>query len=199
MNKNESKYFNTAIKMDRAFLEILDRKEFSYITVKEICEKAGVNRSTFYLHYETIEDLLCESVEYLNEQFSSFMNQDVENFSKRVESDSAAELYLITPEYLIPYLEYIKAHNRLFLTAIKNTKTLRLDNIYDKMFRLVFVPILDKYNVPVEQRHYIMAFYIQGIMAIISEWLKDDCKEDVEYIMGIIQQCVQRPAYDVLP
>lgn len=196
MNKNESKYFNTAIKMGRAFLEILDRKEFSYITVKEICEKAGVNRSTFYLRYETIEDLLCESVEYLNEQFSSFMNQDAENFSKCMESNSAAELFLITPEYLIPYLEYIKAHSRLFLTAVKNTKTLRLDNIYDKMFRLVFVPVLDIYNVPVGQRRYIMSFYIQGIIAIISEWLKDDCREDVEYIVGIFQQCVQRPVYD---
>lgn len=198
MNKNESKYFNTAIKMDKAFLEILDMKEFAYITVKEICEKAGVNRSTFYLHYENIEDLLCESVEYLNEQFSSFMNHNIEKFSKGMESNSAAELYLITPEYLIPYLEYIKAHNRLFLTAVKNTKTLRLDNIYDKMFKLVFVPILDKYNVPVEQRRYIMSFYIQGIMAVIYEWLKDDCREDVEYIMGIIQQCVQRPVYDAL-
>ena len=31
MNKNESKYFNTAIKMDQAFLELLEK------TVKEIC------------------------------------------------------------------------------------------------------------------------------------------------------------------
>ena len=32
-----------------------------YITVKEICEKAGVNRSTFYLHYENTTDLLQET------------------------------------------------------------------------------------------------------------------------------------------
>ena len=36
MNKNESKYFNTAIKMDQAFLELLEKKDFAYITVKEI-------------------------------------------------------------------------------------------------------------------------------------------------------------------
>ncbi len=40
--------------MDKAFLDLLQRKDFSFITVKEICEKAGVNRSTFYLHYETV-------------------------------------------------------------------------------------------------------------------------------------------------
>ena len=50
MNKNESKYFNTAVKMDKAFLALLEKKDFAYITVKEICEEAGVNRSTFYLH-----------------------------------------------------------------------------------------------------------------------------------------------------
>ena len=47
LNKSESKYFNTAVRMDKAFLELLGTKSFEYITVKEICEKAGVNRSTF--------------------------------------------------------------------------------------------------------------------------------------------------------
>ncbi|MDD6522302.1 MAG: hypothetical protein PUF35_09550 [Subdoligranulum sp.] len=34
-----------------------------------MCEVAGVNRSTFYLHYETMSDLLSESVGRMNEQF----------------------------------------------------------------------------------------------------------------------------------
>ena len=65
MNKSESKYYNTACLMDQALLLLLEKKDFDYITVKEICEKAGVNRSTFYLHYETIDDLLMESIDYL--------------------------------------------------------------------------------------------------------------------------------------
>ena len=36
MNKNESKYFNTAIKMDQSFLELLEKKDFTYITDKQI-------------------------------------------------------------------------------------------------------------------------------------------------------------------
>lgn len=69
INRSESKYFNTALKMDKAFLELLSQKDFVFITVKEICEKAGVNRSTFYLHYETVADLLSESADYIYEQF----------------------------------------------------------------------------------------------------------------------------------
>ena len=52
MNKNESKYFNTAILFDEALIYLLENKDIEYITIKEICNKAGVNRSTFYLHYE---------------------------------------------------------------------------------------------------------------------------------------------------
>lgn len=62
MNKNESKYFNTALFMNEALLSLLEKKNFEYITVKELCNKAGVNRSTFYLHYETMNDLLNETI-----------------------------------------------------------------------------------------------------------------------------------------
>ena len=56
MNRSESRYFATAARMDEAFLTLLAKKDFEYITVKEICEVAEVNRSTFYLHYETMSD-----------------------------------------------------------------------------------------------------------------------------------------------
>ena len=34
MNKNESKYFITAIKMDEALIKLLEKKDFEYITIK---------------------------------------------------------------------------------------------------------------------------------------------------------------------
>lgn len=69
MNKAESKYFNTALLMDKALIELMAKKSLEFITVKEICEKAGVNRSTFYLHYETISDLLSETLEFTMKEF----------------------------------------------------------------------------------------------------------------------------------
>lgn len=193
MNKNESRYFNTAIKMDQAFLELLETKDFSYITVKEICAKAKVNRSTFYLHYETLQDLLSESVEYMNDQFLDHMKQDTEAFMTQIKDDSINKLYLITPKYLMPYLSYIKKYKRLFLTAVTKAEVLSLHENYNRLFQHVFAPILDRYQVPIENRRYIMAFYIQGIMAIIEEWLKDDCRDTIEHIMSMIQHCVMNP------
>ena len=193
MNKNESKYFNTAIKMDQAFWELLEKKDFAYITVKEICEKAKVNRSTFYLHYETLEDLLCESVAYMNEQFLAHMKQDSASFLEQMADCPLEDLYLITPKYLLPYLEYIKEHKRLFETAVAKAQILRLDDSYHKMFQHVILPIMERYHVPAGDRSYIMAFYIQGIMAIITQWLKDDCKDTTEHVMKVIQDCVIMP------
>ena len=192
MNRSESKYFATAARMDEAFLKILEKKDFAYITVKEICETAGVNRSTFYLHYETMADLLAECAAYMNERFISYMEQDVETFVAKLHDCPMEELYLITPEYLTPYLRYIKENQRLFRTGLENAATLRMEDSYAGLFRHVITPILDRYGVPQQDRPYLMAFYMQGLMAIISEWLKDDCRDSIEHITAVMQKCVAR-------
>lgn len=192
MNRNESRYFNTARKMDAAFLELLEKKDYAYITVKEICAHAGVNRSTFYLHYETMDDLLTESVESLNAHFNAHMQRDAAAFAPRFQDCPFDELYLITPKYLMPYLEYIREHKRLFWTVVKNTRVLRLEETYDSLFDFVFTPILERYRVPEKDRVYIMRFYLSGLMAIFKEWLKADCEEPIENIIGIIQQCIMQ-------
>ena len=94
-------------------MALLDKKNFAYITVKEIYEAAGVNRSTFYLHYETMADLLSESVSHMNEQFLAHMKKDTDAFVTKMRDCPMDELYLITPEYLTPYLGYIEQHKRL--------------------------------------------------------------------------------------
>ena len=190
MNKSESKYFNTARKMDEAFLQLLEKKDFAYITVKEICEAAKVNRSTFYLHYETMDDLLTESTSHMNEQFLAYMKQDAAVFITKLRDCPLNELYLVTPEYLTPYLNYIKEHKRLFCTAMQNAAVLRMGDAYDQMFRHVFLPILERYKVPEQDRSYMMEFYIHGLMAVIAEWLKNDCEDTIEHVIAVMQKCV---------
>ena len=56
MNKSEAKFHNTAVKMDDALVLLLEHKEFKDISIMDVCEKAGVNRSTFYAHYENLYD-----------------------------------------------------------------------------------------------------------------------------------------------
>lgn len=184
MNKSESKYFNTAIKMDKAFLDLLAEKDFEYITVKDICKRAGVNRSTFYLHYETVADLLDESVEYMSNDFLKYFSEN--DIRAKIKNSPLDELMFIKPDYIIPYLSYIKDNKKLFQTAVLHSGTLQLDKNYKKLFEYVFSPILTRFDVPENERHYTMAFYINGIIALIMEWLKNNCRESIEDIADII-------------
>lgn len=192
MKKSESRYFNTALRMDQAFLKLLEKKDMEYITVKEICEAAGVNRSTFYLHYETIGDLLAESVQYMNEQFLKHMKLCAEVFVSRIRDCPLDELYLVTPAYLKPYLEYIAQNKRLFRTVLKNSGSLGLDRIYSRMMRHIFTPILERFQIAEPDRPYMVAFYINGLMAILSEWLKNDCADSIHHVCAVMEQCVMQ-------
>ena len=114
MNKNESKYFNTARKMDEALIALLSEKDFEFITVKDICKMAEVNRSTFYLHYETIQDLHSETMEYLNDKFLSYFDESTEVVSK-ISKLPLENLVLVKETYLKPYLLFIQENRRVFL------------------------------------------------------------------------------------
>ena len=190
MNKSESKYFHTARKMDLALMELLEKKEFEYITIKEICAKAGVNRSTFYLHYENTRDLLTEAVEQMLMDFREYFPQDQELVIAHVDRCPTEELLFITPEYLTPYLTYVREHKKLIRTALRHATAMDLDQVFDRMFRHVFDPILARFDAPEGQRHYMMAFYLNGINAIITKWLETECEAPVEEIMAIITTCV---------
>ena len=192
MNRSESKYFATAVRMDKAFLELIEKKDFAYITVKEVCEKAGVNRSTFYLHYENLGDLLAESTQYIIDEFVAFMPHDTEEFLEKLHNRQLEELYLITPEYLIPYLSYVKKNKRVFQATIAQASILQMDDAYQKLNTHVLTPILNRYQVPVNVQKYMMQFFVNGLMAIINEWLKDDCKDSIEHIVCVIQLCIKK-------
>ena len=177
--------------MDKAFLELIVKKDFAYITVKEICEKAGVNRSTFYLHYETIGDLLVESAQYIIDEFVSYMPHDTVEFLEKLHDRPLEELYLITPEYLTPYLTYIKEHRRIFRATVEQAAALGMNDAYSALNRHVFEPILNRFQVSPDEQRYIMQFYISGLMAIIGEWLKNDCTDSIQHIISIIQLCIR--------
>lgn len=192
MNKAESKYFNTAVKMDKAFLDILEKKDLEYITVKEICKYAGVNRSTFYLHYENIGDLLNESVQYMFDRLLTYFPDKDVSVIHDIENADLNELYLITPKLLNPYLTFILEHKKLFATSLSKSDSLRLNESYDKMVTNVLSRILDRFGISENRKNYMLTFYIHGIIAVIAEWLKNDCAESIDFIIDIISEQIPK-------
>ena len=190
MNKNESKYFNTTIKMDEALITLLEKKDFEYITIKEICDTAGVNRSTFYLHYENTSDLLKETTHYIIDKHLAYYEIDKTRISLQFETCKREELLFITGEYLVPYLTFIKDNQRLFKVSIKQFNSLSMNEVYSKMFDHIFSPILERFHVPEKERAYVMKFYLTGVFAIVMEWLDNNCSDDMETVIKVITDCV---------
>lgn len=190
MNKNESKYFNTAIKMDEALLTLLEKKDFEYITIKEICDVAGVNRSTFYLHYENTYDLLRETTQYILDKHFSYYDVEKKDVVRKLDNCQKEELVFTTHEYLVPYLTFIKENRRIFKIAIKHFQLMNMDKVHDSMFKHIFEPILVQFGVPLKERAYVIKFYLTGVFAIVMEWLGNDCNGDMDFVAKVINDCV---------
>lgn len=191
MTKSESKYFNTALIMDEALIELLGKKDIQYISVKEICERAGVNRSTFYLHYETIGDLLNETIEYIVSDFQKSFVMDASKFKESIKEAPLDNLVLTEDEYLKPYLQYVKEHKHVFRAAVNNPGGLQAENQMSTLYKQILKPIFTRFGIPENEQKYWLAYHIHGIMAIVLEWLKNDCAEPIGEIAHVIQDCVR--------
>ena len=70
----------TKMLIRRAFTDLLRVKPVQSISIKELCEKAGVNRGTFYAHYASVHDLLMqmedEMLSEINEVLASLLPED---------------------------------------------------------------------------------------------------------------------------
>lgn len=189
MNKSESKYFNTAQKMDEALFTLIEKKDFEFITVKDICLEAGVNRSTFYLHHETIGDLLDECSEYIMRRFEGYFRNDARE-KLNIETASLEDLNFISPQYLIPYLNFVRDNKRFFRTVLTHQRLFATMYQAKELFEELFLPILRRYHYPEEIHRYVLMYYLNGMIAVITEWIRADCSETPEELSEIIMRCV---------
>lgn len=178
MNKQESKYFNTASLMDEALLLLLEEKDYDRITVKEVCKKAGVNRTTFYLHYESMNDLLEETTAMINDRFKKSLSS--------VPAGDPGKVVLTSEGYLRPYLEFIRKNMRAYKVIHEKEHLFQSKKKFDEFYETIFSPALTYFGVSDKEKKYVFAFYTQGTVAIIGKWLEDNCRDDIDFIIGLI-------------
>ena len=187
MNKSESKYYNTALLMDEALLSLLENKEYEFITVTEICEKAGVNRSTFYLHYESMDDLMIETLNMVNKKFhEAFDNKTID-----IKTSTKEDLFLINDENLIPYLKWIKEYKHVYKLIHDKPHLFKKQYTFELLYKELFSKILDKYGVDDCEKEYIFSYFSLGLVAIIQKWIEKDCVDDIEMIANIMKKVIR--------
>ena len=83
-----------------AFEELICEKDYERITVKELCDRARINKKTFYHYYETLDALLTE----LQTELSAGYLERIKNFSLPEELDKVnREFFLYSAEQSLAY------------------------------------------------------------------------------------------------
>ncbi len=178
MNMQESRYNATASLMDEALLLLLEQKDFERITVRELCQKAGVHRTTFYLHYENMNDLLEETVDMINQRFKR-------SLSAIGQAEPCREI-LTSEKYLRPYLGFIRENMRAYRVIHQRDQLFNSQKTFESFYQTIFSPALTHFGVAEEEKKYVFSFYTQGTVAIIGKWLEDNCRDDIDMIIDLI-------------
>ena len=180
MNKQESKYFSTASLMAEALLLLLESKDFDRITVKEVCQKAGVNRTTFYLHYDSMNDLLDEAVSMINDRFKQYM--------RSVPAGDPSREILTSEKFLHPYLSFIRENMRAYRVIHQKDQLFHSQKTFEGFYQTIFSPAMTHFGVSETDKPYVFAFYTQGTVAIIGKWLEGGCRDDIGRIIDLISR-----------
>lgn len=160
-------------------LKLLKEKQMSAITVKEICEHADINRSTFYAHYSDPFDLLKQIEEELIEDLKMYLS--TYNFEKEEEA-------LQMTEKLIEYFAANQEKCQILLSE-------NSDSSFENQVSLVARKFIMNKWVEVTEHdkdifEYVSTFIVSGSIQVMKEWLNSGMdktpKEMAEIIISLV-------------
>ena len=156
------------------FLNLMEEKDISKITVTEICEEADINRATFYKYYLDIYDLLEQIEDELYKELEKILNKSIGNVTLK--------------EVILGIIETIGANkdickiilgehgNKDFLLKILYLVRENCFSIWKKDFETLYEDDFD----------YLFTYTANGSIALIQFWIKNDCIESNLEITNLI-------------
>ena len=151
-------------KIEKTFLQLIQKKNITEISVSTICEIAKLNRSTFYANYIDVYDLVDKVKNRMAEEFAEFQ------LSNKSGQD---------PNGYLNMFKYIKENQIFFKTYFK------LEDISISPITQHNTDMAKKYY-DNEYIDYHIEFFRAGLNAIIKKWLNNNCKETPEEMVKII-------------
>lgn len=175
MNSFDARVRFTRMVIEQSFLELLREKPVSKITVTELCEKAQINRATFYKHYLDVADLLEKTEENLFDQIREFFG------SEKIKLRG----------FLVKMMYYTKENQSRYMALGGDHGD---PNLMAKTFMVCYesaYPLVEQ-NMPgmkESERQMLYHFLSQGAGGILTWWIKDGMQEKPEdvaqFILGI--------------
>ncbi|MGN1167912.1 MAG: TetR/AcrR family transcriptional regulator [Lachnospiraceae bacterium] len=150
--------------LKEALLQLIEKKNIQTITVSELCELSGINRSTFYNHYGCPADVLKEIEMYVIDDLIQIWkaNESDKNWSvnKRVE---ALCTYLQEHKKLSKLLLRDSDTHSEFATLLFQAAHVR--SIYEEMFA---------YAKSEDSKRLMITFLTNGTYHMLRQWLLED-------------------------
>ena len=157
-----------------SLIELLQTNDIHQITVTNICNKADINRGTFYSYYKDAFDLLQSIEDELFDQILRYLNE------------TPAKDY--TDSLLIKVLELIAENKDLCKILLCKQRDGRIiDRILYIASKANLEPLFDKSS-EFDESHfnYLIRYSVGGILSIIQVWLENNLKESPREIVNII-------------
>ncbi len=168
--KNNKRSQTTKECIKNALIELLESgQSVDSISVTKLCSTAGINRSTFYLHY-SIPNEVFEELE------QDYLYNCVKYISNLTEENEITKT--------ISFLNYIKENQHamklFFIHSVDNSF---IENLLNQAnINMHFA----EFNSNQFFTKYLYLYTANGSRAIIESWLKSECKDNVEDIANLI-------------
>ena len=154
----------TKLLLKNALIDIMKTKSIHLISIKEICEEADVNRSTFYRHYNTQYDLYDEIIEDIATDIGAIYKDDY-----------------ATVEFLTKVLEYIESKRETFLVILSDKGRVTLGEAF-----VLFTGRFLKLEEMSELVTYVTEFISAGLTSTIWSWLNKENRRPASDVARVI-------------
>lgn len=162
--------YNTKKLFANTLKELLAEKPFDKITVSELTKRCGVNRQTFYYHFETIIDL-----------YKWVLQEEAGPLLLRITSDPYQ-----WKDAVLEILYYIKANASAVLSALRSVENQQIRAFFVDYFRQAFSGLFDvicqDLDVDQDFKDFIANLLVTGAAGLAIQWLESGMKESPEQI-----------------
>lgn len=180
--KDDLRKIKTRMALDRAFTSLIKEKSFDDISVKDITERAMINRGTFYMHFQDKYELLNA---YETELLSGLSKNLMENIDEhqKLTRKMAKDIAIKTFEYVDINSERIIA---LFNNPGVKGFEQKIQEYMSAYYRDKVSQILNPEKVKVDI-DYLIAYITGAHISLMKRWLENQRRESWEELAQILE------------
>lgn len=164
----------------QALLLLMDKKAFKDITIKELAEKAGLDRKTFYRNFETKEDVL-----------NFYMDKVCMEYENDLKTHPSLTNYTIS----LSYFSVLQKHLLFFKKLERNNLLAYLLSALEKYLPLIHKGFESEKSIrnPLYYSEYALSYYTGGFWNLSVKWIRDGAEKTPEEMAVLVEKVKHTP------